>query len=680
MAINASLSGRLRNTSLPKSRALLPLFEAVVNAIQAVDEEPDLDMGAASIEVRIIRGAQMWFSFDLDAQPAYAEPITGFIVKDNGVGFDDRNMESFETLDSEYKSAKGCRGVGRLLWLKAFKKVEVSSRYLNAEKDLKEREFTFTADLGVSHGSVWGARESGTGTEVRLLGFGEVYQKHAPKNMLPIAKAILEHCLWYFVRPGGAPNVVITDGADSVDLNLLYDEYMLASSKAQEVTVKGHRFYLTHLRLKAGSRPTPELNWCAASRVVFEENLSGKVPGLHGRLKDGAEEFMYACFLESPFLDDSVRPERTGFDIPDITPEGTLDPDELSMAEIRAVALTAVEHYLHENLAEVLAAGRERVESFVAKKAPRYRPILRRIGADKLSVDPAIGDRELELQLHKHLADIEAELLEEGQEVLNGQNLQEEEYGEKLRDYLEKVDDVKKSDLAAYVSRRRVILDLLAKAIRADQNGRYARENVIHSLIMPMRATSDDAPESASNLWVIDEGLAFHNYLASDKPIGSMPITRSTSALEPDILALQVHDEPVLVAQGDSLPLASIVVVEIKRPMRNDAAPGPEKDPVSQSLRYLKQVRDGNVTTAAGRPIPRSDQIPGFCYVAADLTPTVQDRCMQANLRMTPDGLGYFGYNDNYKAYIEVSSFDRLLNMAHQRNRAFFDRLGLPVD
>lgn len=38
MAIEASLSGRLRNTSLPKSRALLPLFEAVVNSIQAVDE------------------------------------------------------------------------------------------------------------------------------------------------------------------------------------------------------------------------------------------------------------------------------------------------------------------------------------------------------------------------------------------------------------------------------------------------------------------------------------------------------------------------------------------------------------------------------------------------------------------------------------------------------------------
>ena len=259
------------------------------------------------------------------------------------------------------------------------------------------------------------------------------------------------------------------------------------------------------------------------------------------------------------------------------------------------------------------------------------------------------------------------DLLEEGQEVLSGQFLQPEEYEDKLRRYLEKVDDVKKSDLAAYVSRRRVILDLLAKAIQADRNGRYAREDVVHSLIMPMRATSDDAPESVSNLWVIEEGLAFHDYLASDKPIRSMPVTGSDSPLEPDLLALQVYDEPVLVAPGNGAQLASIVVVEIKRPMRNDAAPGPEKDPVSQALRYLKQVRDGKVMTASGRPILGAEDVPGFCYVIADLTPTVRERCMESNYRLTPDRRGFFGYNDNFKAYVEVISFDRLLEMAHQR-------------
>lgn len=679
MAISASLSGRLRNTSLPKSSALLPLFEAVVNAIQAIDDDPKSDMDLAQIEIQIIRGAQMSLPFDVESQASYPEPITGFVVKDNGVGFDDRNMRSFETLDSEYKSDRGGRGVGRLLWLKAFQKVEVSSCYRDVDDALKEREFSFTAADGVVSEAVRSASESETGTEVRLIGFGDLYQKAAPKNAPSIARAILEHCLWYFVRQGSAPHIVIVDGTESVDLNALYDQYMLDSAKAEDVTVKGRPFSLTHLRLKTGSKPAPELNWCAARRVVLEEKLSGKIPGLHGKLKDGADEFVYACFLESAYLDDSVRPERTKFDIPDST-EDTLDSDEPSMADIREAALTAIEKYLHEYLAEAQAAGRERVRNFVDKKAPRYRPILRHISDGRLSIDPTIGDKELELLLHRHLTDIEAELLVEGQEVLDEEDIQGEEYSEKLHSYLAKIDDVKKSDLAAYVSRRRVILELLKKAIRADKNGNYAHEGVIHNLIMPMRATSDDTAESSSNLWVIDEGLAFHNYLASDKTLRSMPITGSDLTLEPDILALQVNDEPTLVAEGQSLPLASIVIVEIKRPMRNDAASGPEKDPVSQALRYLKKVRDGKVRTAGGRPIPRSEQIPGFCHIIADLTPTVVERCMEMNLHPTSDGLGYFGYNENYKAYIEVNSFERLLNMANQRNRAFFDRLGLPVE
>ena len=140
MTINASLTGRLRNTKLPKSNALLPLFEAVVNAIQAVDEAHAADMDSTRIEIRILRGQQEAFDFSGERQ---LEPITGFVVSDNGEGFHDQNMKSFELLDSEYRADIGCRGVGRLLWLKAFDKVEVASRYLDI--NMKERGFVFTA-------------------------------------------------------------------------------------------------------------------------------------------------------------------------------------------------------------------------------------------------------------------------------------------------------------------------------------------------------------------------------------------------------------------------------------------------------------------------------------------------------------------------------------------------------
>lgn len=677
MTINASLTGRLRNTKLPKSNALLPLFEAVVNAIQAVDEAHAADMHSTRTEIRILRGQQEAFNFGNERQ---LEPITGFVVSDNGEGFHDQNMKSFELLDSEYRADIGCRGVGRLLWLKAFDKVEVASRYLDI--DMKEREFVFTARDGVSDQTTQESLATETGSDVRLLGFREPYRQYAPRSALPIANRILEHCLWFFIRPGGAPNISVVDDGQRVDLSTLYEDYMVTSSQRDTMTVKGQAFDLIHLKLKATSRPNPELIWCAARRVVTEENLVGKLPGLHGRLKDGDTEYIYVCYLTSPYLDLNVRSERTSFDIPEVT-DAALDEDEPSLSDIRQAALAAAGRYLESSLSAVRKSGRERVEDFVDNKAPRYRPILRHIDEEQLTVDPAIGDRELELQLHRHLADLEADLLVEGQSLYAPEAANTEDYDERLRDYLGRIEDVKKSDLAAYVSRRRVILDILEKSIQANEVGDYSREDVIHTLIMPMRLTSDDVDYAASNLWVIDEGLAFHNYLASDKPIASMPITGSTSRREPDLAALKVHphpafDGPILVSEGEGVPLASIVVVEIKRPMRNDAAPG-EKDPLTQALRYLELIREGKVRTAKGRPIIGADQIPGFCYVIADLTESVRRSCKLADLRQTPDGQGYFGYNGGYNAYIEVNSFDRLLNLAHQRNRAFFDRLGLPV-
>jgi hypothetical protein len=258
------------------------------------------------------------------------------------------------------------------------------------------------------------------------------------------------------------------------------------------------------------------------------------------------------------------------------------------------------------------------------------------------------------------------------------ENVTPDEYRQRLDAYLSDAEDIKKSDLANYVSHRKVILDLFEAAIRRRPDGKYAREDILHSLIMPMRKESTDIPLDSCNLWLVDERLAFHDYLASDKPLSAMPITGSTATKEPDIVALNVCDNPILVSEGVSLPLASIVVVEIKRPMRDDAASGEDKDPTDQALGYLDRIRKGGVMTNAGRPIPQSDTIPGFCYIICDLTPSIEKRCIRRGMIRTSDSMGYFDYNDPLKAYIEVISFDRLAHAAKQRNRAFFDKLGLP--
>ena len=255
---------------------------------------------------------------------------------------------------------------------------------------------------------------------------------------------------------------------------------------------------------------------------------------MHGRLSDESGEFVYLCYVSSKFLDKVARPQRTGFDVPDMV-EGLFAATEISKNDIHeAVTAKAAEH-LAEYLEANRSRARERIATYVATKAPRYRPILPRISSDKLDVDPNATDKDLDLILHKHLAEVEGEFIAEGHDIMapaidEGIN----EYRKRLAEYLKMAEDIKKSDLANYVSHRKVILDLLAMAIQRGEDGKYAREDLLHNLIMPMRQTSDDVMFESCNLWLVDERLAFHDYLASDKTINSMPITDSKSTKEPD--------------------------------------------------------------------------------------------------------------------------------------------------
>ncbi len=131
VTLKTNLIGRLRNTKLPKTQPLLPLFEAIVNSIQSIDQRCQKDtsfqMEMSSIRIRILREDSL--DLENDGEP----PIVGFEIVDNGCGFTEENFKSFLTLDSAYKEKMGCHGVGRLLWLKEFNSISVSSCFSDGD-------------------------------------------------------------------------------------------------------------------------------------------------------------------------------------------------------------------------------------------------------------------------------------------------------------------------------------------------------------------------------------------------------------------------------------------------------------------------------------------------------------------------------------------------------------------
>jgi hypothetical protein len=61
--------------------------------------------------------------------------------------------------------------------------------------------------------------------------------------------------------------------------------------------------------------------------------------------------------------------------------------------------------------------------------------------------------------------------------------------------FVEDENELGKTALAQYVVHRRVIIELLEKALKQDpETGKYALEKTVHGLVFPMRTTSEDVP------------------------------------------------------------------------------------------------------------------------------------------------------------------------------------------
>lgn len=682
--LESSLIGQVRNFNLPKKNGLIPLFEAVVNSIHAIEDRysqaSDIsELGEITVHIR--REVEQT-GLDLGPGRKPERAIVGFTVTDNGIGFNSENWKVFNQLHFTNKRERGCRGVGRLTWLKAFDDVSIASRF-KEDEILKARAFRFSGRDEVTGGEPLAeeAEDQDIGTTVKLMGFRPGYAKAVEKTAEAIAGKLLEHTLWYYVRSAGVPRIVITDDQadEPIELNDLFDVHMHGGSDHKTFTIKGVQFDITHVKFRARADRKHVLAFCAGQRLVAEQPL--EIRGLTASVSDDDGPFRYAGYIVSDFLDGRVFTERTGFDLEEEI-EGLFADTEISRADIKKAASPLIVEFLGESLEANIQAGRERLDEFVTKKAPHYLPILRHMGDDEIFVDPSTNDAQIDRELHSRKYQTEQQLLAEGEKLLKPDLSDSvESYSQRVAEYMDRLHSVKQSDLAAYVTHRRVVLDLLNTAIKANAEGKYARESVIHNLIMPMGTTNEDLSQlRASNLWLLNERLAFHqHYLGSDKSLSATPITGAGGGKEPDLAALNIYDNPHAFSDTNGSAQATITVVEIKKPMLKGQKPGEEKDPIEQALGYLRRIRDGGVMTKTGRQIPNARDLPGYVYVIADLTDSMRERCEYATLHEAPDGQSYFGWNGskNIKAYIEVIDFGGLLDAASERNAAFFEFLGL---
>lgn len=667
---SVNIAGRVKNFPLPLTQPLFPLFEAIVNSFQALEERKihEKNFSNAHIYIKLQRDGQTTIKEDNKMQP-----IQNIVIEDNGIGFNKDNFNSFIESDSDYKSDKGGKGVGRFSWLKTFSKVEIESTY--KENSLfHKRKFEFNTEENGIDDSVSEIKSAVDNcTIIKLVDFKDNYKKEASKQIDTIAIKIIQHCLIYFMD-NECPTVIITDGEIKLSLNNIFNEKINTDNNSEEIIIGDKKFDLLHVKITDALFDGNKLFLCANNRVVSTKDLSSQIVDLDKQMcKD--KKFWYIGVVTSEYFDNNVDMNRLSFNIPEKRlPQSFLqDP---SMEEIIKEVCDKIEIYLKTFLDEVRNEKNKNIKEYIVKEAPQFRHLLRYKKDEIAKIKPNLSEDKLDDELQKIKRDFDKEIKNENNELLKKLNkgvVDYADYEKRMQVQIAKISDSNSSVLAEYVAHRKVIIDLMEYGINKKEDGKFNKENFIHNIIYPMRTDSDITDYSNHNLWLIDERLSYCAYISSD-----MPFNQDNNNDRPDIMALNdllKHPFAVSEDSNDGTEFGTIVIFEFKRPMRNDY--NDSDNPITQLYDYVDEIKSGKVKDKNGRPIRVGNNTKFYLYVVCDVLSKMERIINHNSLKITPDGLGYYTYNDVYNAFVEVLPYNKIINDAKKRNKILFDKLGL---
>lgn len=661
----ANIKGLVDRLELSQAKAMMPLFEAISNAIDAIEEHRD---GVVSHAVRI----RLMAMHDLAHQGGDETLILdGFDLCDDGVGFDDANLASFQEAHTLSKVKVGGKGVGRFTFLKVFSKVHIRSVFRRQGETLL-REFDFSiADEFEGADKVAPVNEA-VGTVLSVRGMDGRFKGGWPHDPQIIAERVIAHFLIRFAARSCPPMVLESPGHAPIDLHKLFETTVLTHIEEKFFDVLGRTFALQAYRHHDG-RSRHDLHLCANGREVTTSKLRDLLPELPEKLLDVDQEpYVLIVLVTGEYLDSHANQERTriSFQSDD---EPDLDESLVSRQALHRGIVDTLRPLLADDLQSTNEEKRTQIEKFV-EQAPEYRALTHPRYKELIEqrIQPGLTAEKLDEALLHVKRDVEDSVRKEVRHVAALFETETfEQYQERFQLVAEQANEIGKAQLAAYVAHRRTILDLVStslKKVRTDD--KYPFERVLHKMIFPMGATSKDIFFEQQNLWVIDERLCYHTLLISDKKLSSVAGLKGTSGKEPDIFAF-FYDTPIGVSESDNLPSGGVIIIEFKRPGRDDY----DKDPADQIIQRFREISDGNVNDIDGRQInPANIRYTG--YLIADLKPSLH-RQVYGRYHRTADNEGYFFNLAAGNGCIEIISYDKLVKDAERRNRILFDKLGL---
>lgn len=662
---------------IAKSKPLLPVFEAVSNALDSIGERE----GGGTIRVSVLRHP------DSVLDGSRGDPYS-FVIEDDGVGFTDANMAGFDQLYTDRKQPKGGKGRGRFAYLKVFEGVDIDSTYFDNTGELRHRRFDF--DLAYSGNKAEPQFGSGRPvTFVRLRGMQTDYASFVPKEAGTVAREFMSHFLPVLLTASDI-EIIITDGEEEIRLREVFRDDLLISSRDQDFAIGSCIFTVSLLRLRPGIALRHKMILAASMREVHSDKLDKYIPVLAtGPLAMDGEPhgFWLVSIVQGSFLNEAVDPMRVTFtdeSIDDAPAENEAEegPAEESATDlfgepksikvIRADALKIVRDELEPYIEQAVRTRSEAIDTYIRRDGLGYHFLKNHVGELARTLR-STDDQAIESSLHAAAFVERRKRANQASQLLSASPKEKSEaaYLEKWTSVVDGIGDVAKSDLANYVLHRRVIIDLVEDVLKTTPEGDYRREEVIHSIVFPRGRQSGEVGADQQNLWLIDERLAFHEHLFSDISIGRITGREIDSRMRPD---LAIYESGFASFHDGAKPPTQLVLVELKQPGRTTAS---RDDPVSKTLDYVAQLKSGRAKTEAGAVIDIEPSALTTVYILADWTADFRKYLQREEFQEMPGDVGRYRYRSTENIMFVAMSFSRLLEGARRRNRIFFKRLGI---
>ncbi len=488
-----NFKNRVRNFKFSASDVFVPLYEAITNSIQAIEEKKNLK--DSYINIRIERDSYRIADF--------TSGIFAIEITDNGIGFVEHNYDSFCTSDSDYKFELGGKGVGRINWLKAFETTHVKSVYEENGKKY-ERLFSFNIDDEIFNEKLTEvSNDTICETKILLQNLYPEYRSATEISLKEIASKIIEHFATYFVI-GAMPKMTIVDEQDEIDLNEYFEQEKFIETYTENVTTNNSNFSVRHVFLNASVNAKHKIYICAQNRVVCSYDINN-IKDLPSAFLIDSKKAIYQCYVSGEFLDNDVNSERTYFSNVVFEDSSLVDAPHFELAiNLYEVVYDRINSFLNNYLQPMIEIRDDQIISYIENYCPQYKYLIKYASDELKNISYSIASNPEKLSIE--LSKLALKINQKNKRQVN-KTLQEASMNvkDKLLNLINPLSENLKSEFATYVQKRNATIDVLERLLVLNPS----TEEVVNKFFINEEASLESSSFD-TNLWLLDERLIFN--------------------------------------------------------------------------------------------------------------------------------------------------------------------------